>query len=243
MAKRISVLLVCLVAAWISSSTAWAGKTEDSLRATVEKGLGGMKISKVSKTPVAGIYEIHAGGRIMYSTNDGRHLFIGNLIDLEKQVNLTRVAQQEITKKRLAQVDESSMLVIGPKNAKHTLTAFTDVDCGYCAKLHLEVPKLNEAGIRMRYLFYPRAGMGSESFNKAVAVWCSKDRAKAIGDAKARKPIDMKTCDNPVTDHLRLGQELGLNGTPMLVMEDGTIINGYQPASEIIKAYQAMSKQ
>jgi thiol:disulfide interchange protein DsbC len=175
----------------------------------------------------------------MYATADGRHLFVGSLIDLKKELNLTREAQKGVTVKRLAGVNESSMLIIGPKKAKHTLTVFTDVDCGYCAKLHLEVPELNKNGIRVRYLFYPRAGAGSNSYKRAVAVWCAKDRVKAIGDAKARKPIDMKDCKNPIADHYNLGQGLGLNGTPMLIMDDGTIINGYQPAPELIKAFKA----
>ena len=216
-----------------------AGQNMKALQAKLEKSLpGGLKVNQIRKSPVKGIYEVHAGGRIMYSTADGRHLFVGNLIDLKKELNLTREAQKGITAKRLAKVKESTMLIIGPKKAKHTLTVFTDVDCGYCAKLHLEVPELNKNDIRVRYLFYPRAGAGSPAYKKAVAVWCAKDRVKAIGDAKARKPIDMKQCKNPVDDHYKLGRELGLNGTPMLIMDDGTIINGYMPAPELIKTFR-----
>ncbi|MBE9516849.1 MAG: DsbC family protein [Proteobacteria bacterium] len=220
-----------------------AGQDMKALRAKLEKSLpGGLKVTTIKKSPVKGIYEVHSGSRIMYVTADARHLFVGSLIDLKRELNLTREAQKGVTVKRLARVDESTMLIIGPKKAKHTLTVFTDVDCGYCSKLHLEVPKLNKNGIRVRYLFYPRAGVGSQSYKRAVAVWCAKDRVKAIGAAKARKPIDMKECKNPIADHYVLGQELGLNGTPMLIMDDGTIINGYQPAPELIKAFKAKTK-
>jgi len=237
------VLMSCMLPIMslaVIPAVAEAGKNMKALQAKLEKSLpGGLKVNELKKSPIKGIYEVHAGGRIMYATADGRHLFVGSLIDLKKELNLTREAQKGVTVKRLARVDESSMLIIGPKKAKHTLTVFTDVDCGYCAKLHLEVPELNKNDIRVRYLFYPRAGAGSNSYKRAVAVWCAKDRVKAVGDAKARRPIDMKDCKNPIANHYNLGQELGLNGTPMLIMDDGTIINGYQPAPELIKAFKA----
>lgn len=236
------VVLVLLTTLLAAPLTVLADKDMEALKATLEKNLpAGMKVSSIRKSPVKGIYEIRAGGRIMYTSKDGAHLFVGSLIDLKNQANLTRESQKSITMERLAQVDEATMLIIGPKKAPHTLTVFTDVDCGYCAKLHLEVPQLNKNGIRVRYLFYPRAGIGSSSYKRAVAVWCARDRVKAIGDAKARKPIDMKECKNPIADHYNLGQELGLSGTPMLIMDDGTIINGYQPAPELIKAFKAQA--
>lgn len=237
MLTRVVFLLLAATAQMMVAGHALADNQQ--LRARLEKSLpGGMKVTSIKKSPVRDVYEIQAGGRIMYSTRDGSHIFVGSLIDLKRQVNLTKESQKTITAKRLAKVDEKTMLSIGPVKAPHTLTVFTDVDCGYCAKLHLEVPQLNKNGIRVRYLFYPRAGVGSQSYKKAVAVWCASDRVKAIGDAKARKPIKMKECRNPVADHYNLGQELGLSGTPMLIMDDGTVISGYLPAHELIKAYK-----
>ena len=126
------------------------------------------------------------------------------------------------------------MIVIGPDKPKRTLTVFTDVDCGYCAKFHLDVPALNKQGVKVRYLFYPRTGINSESYRRAVAVWCADDRVKAIGIAKAGGKLNMKTCPNPVASHYQLGQRLDINGTPSIFLDDGKVLPGYVPAPRLL---------
>ena len=105
-----------------------------------------------------------------------------------------------------------------------------------CARLHQEVPKLTQAGVKVRYLLYPRAGKGSETYNRSIAVWCAKDRVKAIGVAKNGGTLEMKTCANPVDEHVRLGHEVGVEGTPTIVMDDGRVLPGYAPAAELLAA-------
>jgi thiol:disulfide interchange protein DsbC len=123
---------------------------------------------------------------------------------------------------------------MGPEKAKRTITVFTDVDCPYCSKFHLDVPELNKQGVKVRYLFYPRAGTNSETFRRTVAVWCAKDRVKAIGIAKAGGNVDMKTCTNPVEKHFQLGQRLGVDGTPTIFVDDGKKLPGYVPAPRLL---------
>jgi len=95
---------------------------------------------------------------------------------------------------------------------------------------HKEVPKLNNAGITVRYLMYPRAGPGSPTFIKSVSVWCADDQKKAIGMAKEGGVLEAKTCDNPVLEQFKLGQQIGVTGTPTLILENGKILPGYLPA-------------
>ena len=138
--------------------------------------------------------------------------------------------------KAINAIGESKMIVFGPASPKRTLTVFTDVDCPYCARLHQEVPQLTAAGVKVRYLLFPRAGVGSETYKRSVAVWCAKDRAKALATAKAGGKIDMKTCPNPVDEHLKLGAEVGVEGTPALVFDDGRVVPGYAPAAQLLAA-------
>jgi thiol:disulfide interchange protein DsbC len=126
------------------------------------------------------------------------------------------------------------MVVFPPAGpTKHTVTVFTDIDCGYCRKLHQEIADYNQQGIKVRYLMYPRAGVGSESYNKAVWVWCADDRQDAITRAKRGEEIPHKTCANPVKEQFELGQTLGVRGTPSIILENGQMVPGYVPAAQL----------
>jgi thiol:disulfide interchange protein DsbC len=133
----------------------------------------------------------------------------------------------------LEALDESEMVVFAPENPQKTVTVFTDFDCTYCRKLHQEVPVLNELGIAVRYLAYPRAGVGSASYDKMVSAWCADDPNTALTDAKMGKAIPQKTCANPVAKQYRLGDDFGVTGTPALILEDGQLLPGYMPASAL----------
>jgi thiol:disulfide interchange protein DsbC len=170
----------------------------------------------------------------VYVSADGRYLLTGDLLDVERRTNLSAPRRQALVLNRINAIGEDNMLVMGPKKAKRTITVFTDVDCPYCAKLHQEVPALIKEGVKVRYLFFPRTGIGSESYKRAVAVWCAKDRAAAMTAAKAGQPIPMNTCANPVADHYRLGESIGVQGTPTIVFDDGTLLPGYLPAPKLL---------
>jgi thiol:disulfide interchange protein DsbC len=101
--------------------------------------------------------------------------------------------------------------------------------------MHLEdVPTLTKQGVKVRYVLFPRQGPGSETYNRAVSVWCATDRVKAVGDAKAGKPVPAKTCDNPVNENLALAERLGVNGTPAIFLDDGRRLPGYVPADKML---------
>ena len=117
---------------------------------------------------------------------------------------------------------------------KHTITVFTDIDCAYCRRLHAQIGEYNNLGIEVNYLFFPRAGVGSHSFEKAVSVWCAADRNSAFTTAKAGEEPAPLDCPNPVERHFQIGKELGVTGTPALVAEDGTLIPGYVPPATLI---------
>ncbi len=134
------------------------------------------------------------------------------------------------------------MVVFKPKIKKYTVSIFTDIDCGYCRKLHSEIDQYLAEGITIQYLFFPRAGKGSESYDKAVSVWCADDRNAALTAAKKDQKIAPKTCANPVDEHMQLGEDFGVKGTPMIVTDKGNIYPGYLPAKQLVEALESEKK-
>lgn len=203
------------------------------IHARVEKELG-EKVESITPSALPGLYEVLVPPKLFYMSADGRYILTGDLIDLQDKINLSAEKRSQARVSAVDKLGEDSMIVFAPKKVKHTITVFTDIDCGYCRKLHSEMASYNKLGIKVRYLAYPRAGIGSPSYDKAVAVWCADDRAKAITTAKNGGEVKGKACDNPVAKQFELGQELGVTGTPALLLENGQIYPGYAPADKLI---------
>ncbi|MEJ2061422.1 MAG: DsbC family protein [Gammaproteobacteria bacterium] len=213
--------------------------------ASLNKILPGHKPDAVTPTPVKGLYQISYGPLIFYMSADGKYLFDGNLVNVNTHENLTEAASGKARAEMLAGLDPSrDMIVYAAKGkTKHVITVFTDIDCPYCQRLHTEVPELTRKGVEVRYMFFPRAGIGSSSYKKAVDVWCSKDRKAAMTAAIQGNVPSAKSCDNPVAFDYEIGQKLGVNGTPAIVLQDGTLIPGYQPADKLIALMDRLSAQ
>lgn len=196
----------------------------------------GYDANSVKISAIPGLYEFVGDGKVLYISKNGRYIVNGYIIDMEDKVNLTEQTQNKVIQKIIADYDEKKMIVFAAEGKpRHTITTFTDVDCPYCAMLHKEVPKLNRAGITMRYLMYPRAGPGSPTFIKSVSAWCAEDQKKAIGIAKDGGVLEAKTCDNPVMEQFELGQKVGVTGTPTMILESGKMLPGFIPADQLIK--------
>ena len=222
--KRIT-LFVMLVA--FSANLVAAEKIPASL-AELLKGLG-IPAENVQATPVAGLYELQIGTQIFYLSADGKYLLTGNLLDMATKENLTDNRMKGIRLDAINKIPADQMISFKAKDEKYMITVFTDIDCGYCRKLHAEIGDYNQQGISVNYLFYPRTGPGTKSYYKAVSVWCDKDRNKAMTDAKAGKEVPQANCENPVARHFQLGTELGVGGTPYIVTDHGDMLPGYVP--------------
>ncbi|WP_295392838.1 DsbC family protein [uncultured Thiodictyon sp.] len=210
----------------------FAAAPEDAtIRAALVKAVPDIKIDSIQPSPIKGLYEVMVGSEIMYVTADGRYYVDGRIVDLNKREDLTEPRLNGVRKRLLDGLGESQMVIFDPPGeTKHTITVFTDIDCGYCRKLHSQIADYGKEGIRVRYVFFPRAGKGSPAYKEAISVWCAGDaaaRRTALTDAKAGKPIAEKTCDNPVDAEMALGEKLGVRGTPAIVTETGEMIGGY----------------
>lgn len=231
----IGFVLVSLVAVSMAS-----GDRYSRIKTRLSKAFPKLKIKTIRPSPVPGMYEMVVGTEIFYVSANGKYVFAGNLISVATKENVTEKARGALYQHSLTHLDEKKMIIFGPKRAKRTVTIFTDIDCPYCAKLHTEVPTLVQHGVKVRYLLYPRAGIRGRdgkptlTYLKSVAVWCSKNRQKALTDAKAGRRIKMKSCPNPVAEHYALGQRMGLRGTPMIITDKGKVINGYLPANNLL---------
>lgn len=205
------------------------GKGEAAVRASLSEA----RPDRVRPSPVEGLYEVVIGPHVFYVSADGRHMLQGDLVDMASGRNLTQPEREAALRSAIEGVGEDNMLIFSPDEPRHTITVFTDIDCGYCRKLHSEMVGYHAKGIRVRYLMFPRSGVNSPSYDKAVSVWCSEDRNDSLTRAKDGKDPAPKTCENPVQAHMALGQSIGVRGTPSIVLEDGRVVPGYVPADRL----------
>lgn len=189
----------------------------------------------VSTSPVDGWYMIHKGSVVVYISADGRYLLQGDLVDLDSQVNLSEKARSESRRDLLAGVTDEQTILFSPEEVKYSVSVFTDVDCTYCRRLHSQIDQYLAHGIQVRYLMYPRNGPASPTWNTAEDVWCASDRQNALTMAKLDRDFPTNKCDaSIVQDHYVMGRDVGLNGTPAIVLEDGTLIGGYLSPEQLV---------
>lgn len=234
---RISPLFAALALA--IAPLAQASDAEQAIRKTLNSLQADLKIESVAESPLKGLYQVQLeGGRVLYMSGDGQYLMQGYLYQMRDggMVNLTEQAESVAVARQLNALPRNEMVIFAPKNPRTHITVFTDTDCGYCQLLHKEVPELNRQGVEVRYVAYPRAGVGSSTYKDLVSVWCAKDQQEAMNQAKARKKIPAATCDNPVEAQYKLGQMIGVQGTPAIFLANGQLIPGYQPADKLAPA-------
>lgn len=211
-------------------------KIKATIGASLAAGKPGISVGSVEKTVMKGVYKVNIeGGPHVYASADGKHFLTGDIYEVSpgRIVNLTEQSKNGDRAKAMASVDKKDAIIFAPKGeVKQVMYVFTDVDCGYCQKLHAKVPEYNELGVEVRYLAYPRAGINSGSYKKVASAWCADDRQAALTKLKQREVIPENLCkDNPVAKQFALGQTIGLSGTPALVLESGELIAGYvEPA-------------
>ncbi|WP_313085260.1 DsbC family protein [Pseudomonas sp.] len=220
----------------LASTLALGDDADKAIRDSLQAIQPDMPIEAIAESPMDGVYQVQLkGGRQLYASADGQFVIQGFMFQFKDghAVNLTEQAQSRSVARMIDAVPTSDMVVFAPEKPKTHITVFTDTDCAYCQKLHSEVPELNRLGVEVRYMAFPRQGMGSHGANTLASVWCSKDRQAAMNKAKSREEIPAVQCDNPVARQYEMGQMIGVQGTPAIVLADGQVIPGYQPAPQL----------
>lgn len=231
--------------ATVKEPTFAAGTPEARVRDALRALNPGIKVEAIGKAPVPGFREVIAGGQVLWVSDDGKYLFQGDLLDISARRDLGDLAMAKVRRDVLASLPEEDRIVFAPAGpAKHTVVVLTDVECGYCRKFHSDIDAYTRRGIRVEYLAFPRAGIGTEDYRKMVAVWCAPDRRKALTDAKNDRPVARGTCTrSPVDMQYNAGLRMGLTGTPMILNTDGRMVGGYLPPDRLLERLDALARE
>ena len=233
--RRTTCVLIATISL-LSAAVCGADDTLDQDRLKIMETFPELSAGVINPSPIPGLYEIIVSGQISYVSADGRFLIQGDVYDVTNERNLTESRREVARQAAIDQIGESSMIIFDPEETKHTVTVFTDIDCGYCRKLHRQIAQYNERGIKVRYLFFPRSGPDTTSWFKAEKVWCSGDRNEALTSAKSGGTVESEDCSpTPVAQHYELGRALGIRGTPAIVAQSGELIPGYVPPDELLE--------
>ncbi|AZC16538.1 MULTISPECIES: thioredoxin fold domain-containing protein [Pseudomonas] len=236
---RLTQIIAAASLALLSTFVMADDSAEKAIRKSLETLQLEVPVESISASPLAGLYEVKLkGSRVLYASADGQFVVQGYLFQLKdgKPVNLTEKTERLGISKLINGIPVAETVVypaIG--ETKTHITVFTDTTCPYCHKLHAEIPALNKAGVEVRYVAFPRQGLGSPGDEQLQAVWCSADKKAAMDQMVNGKEIKAAKCANPVSKQFALGQSIGVNGTPAIVLADGQVIPGYQPAPQIAK--------
>ena len=204
----------------------------------------GTRSKEVSDAPLNDFQMVEMdNGRIVYTKQDGKYAFVGDLYGWsdEKFVNLTQVQKSQALLGLFSSLPEMSTINYSPETATDpdVVYVFTDVDCGYCRLLHEHMAQYHENDIEIRYLAYPRAGIGSRAYNRLVSAWCAEDRHDVLERVKKGSTVNAEEytvtseCSQKVDDHYELGQKIDITGTPTNVLPNGKVVPGFTQAPDL----------
>lgn len=233
-----TVLLLCAAAGTADAAddaTALPDFELERMRDRLATRLPDVRREDIQRSTAAGLYEVRANHAFGYVTADGRYVLSGDLVDLDTGEPVTE-RRRNLERLRTVDALAPGAIVFAPVGVMSWITVFTDVDCEYCRLLHREVPKLNRLGIGVRYLSFSKFGAPSKAYDRARVVWCQKDAQAALnvglltGVVPSREP----SCSNdPVHDQYKAASDMGLRGTPAVVMPDGSLFYGYAKAEKL----------
>jgi len=200
------------------------------------------KIISIADSNVPGLLQINTNTGIFYASENGEYFLSARIYRVgDEIVDETGAALQKYRLQGIERFKDSA-IEFKAKKEKYVINIFTDATCGYCRKLHSEMDILNDLGITVRYLAFPRQGINSQVYRDAVSIWCSENPQEAMTKAKAGGNVASTSCENEVAEQYNFGKAIGVNGTPNIIMPDGTVVPGYQPAQALLLAIKAAQK-
>ena len=234
--------LCCLVLMMAMQAMAAALAPDETitLRRAVQAHDPAAQVAMPASSPVAGMYLTSIDGVSGYVSADGRYFIVGDMLDLASHSNVTEDFRGAARRSLLREITPNESILFAPAKPKYTVIVFTDVDCPYCRKLHSELAQLQARGIAVRYVAFPRSGPNTKAWKTMAAVWCSSDRRDALTRATRGDGVTAgSSCsDAVIAKQYALGQQLGIPGTPMVVLSDGTSLGGYMSPDKMLAALE-----
>lgn len=225
-----------------SAAPASTAEAEKNVRTALQGLNPKFKPDFIGAAPFPGFREVLVSGQVLYVSDDGRFLIQDQPYDIQARRPASSTALLQHRKEKLESIQPGDRIIFAAANPKHTITVFTDIECGYCRKLHQDVPELNRMGISVEYVAFPRMGLGSQDYTDMISVWCAVDRRKALTSAKEGEPVSPKNCTNPVAMQYTLGQQIGVSGTPAIFAADGTQLGGYIAPAQMKAALEKLGQ-
>lgn len=215
------------------------GQNYQQVKSKLQVALG-MQVSSIGDAPVPGLLQVLTDKGLFYTSDDGKYLLQARIYNLDEGMrNETETALGNVRLDGLADFKDAVIEYKADKE-KYVVNIFTDISCGYCRKLHNEMDKYNDLGITVRYLAFPRGGLNSSSYTDMVSVWCAENKQEAMDNAKAGGTVATKNCQTKVAEQYAFGQKIGVNGTPNIILPDGSVIPGYQPPKQLEQALKTI---
>lgn len=213
---------------------------EQKITALIE-GNTRLSVVNIQSSPVSGLAEVLTDQGLFYATNDGANFIAGKVYGSSQGMGLVDLSEERLMDVRIAGIKkfDKNMIIYPAKNEKHVITVFTDITCGYCVRMHAQIAEYNDLGITVRYLAYPRDGGKDETGAMSAgaknlrSIWCNEDPAKALTKVKAGGSVAYRVCDAPIDDEFNFGRQIGVNGTPAIIFENGTLLPGYREPKDL----------
>ena len=213
--------------------------SQDNIREGLKNILpDGTVIELIEPSPIPGIYAVYYGDlQPIYVTQDGSFFIYGDIykININSISNITEKSVAERRKLILQNIPTEELISFKSSNEQFSVIVFTDVDCGYCRKLHNQIDEYNSLGISINYAAFPRSGLGTSAFTKMVGAWCSDNPKDSMTKLKNNSKLDISFCENqPVSKQYIIGKKLGVDGTPAIFSMDGEMFPGYIEPEELL---------
>ncbi|MEM6640471.1 MAG: DsbC family protein [Pseudomonadota bacterium] len=241
-ADRLFCRCICtLLSALLAATAVPAQEPPESVLAAVRHLVPNATEVRVYDSPIDGLYEVLVGMRVLYVSDDGRHILAGALVDVVAGRNRTDERLAEARRARLNDRTTLEPLRWPATEERHTITVVTDIDCPYCRRLHKTVPAFNAAGISVEYLMLPRSGPDTPSWQKTVSALCEADAEAAVTRAMQGESMPERECDDRVRRHWRFARDIDVGSTPTIILPDGRLLLGQRSPEDVTNAIENQS--
>ena len=234
--------LAAIVTLGLVLGNAWAQGQEATIRKNLSERIPQIpKIEEISRTPMAGLFEVRLStNEIYYSDAEGNFLIQGSLIDTKSRRNITEEREAKLSAIDFNTLPLKDAITLVRGNGKRKLAVFEDPNCGYCKRFERDLAKIDNVTV---YLFLMPV-LGPNSVEKSRNVWCAKDPGAAWTNLmqKDTQPATAQCNTAAIERNIEFGRKHKITGTPTLIAQDGSRVPGAINTAQIEKLLADASK-